>query len=406
MDVRGKRFLITQNSLVHLAGSELVTFELARFLQESGATVVVYNYYSGEPIQKYFVDAGIRLITDSNPDLHASDFDYVWVHHQVIPQSFTLELASKQNRHHPTFIFHHMSPLPTFPIERPYIYDLENRLSSRSLFVSKGVEAAVSPLIASSVSKMLFCNPAPPEFAQYNFEPSHSLKKLLIVSNHPPREVQEMRGILRRMGVESIVLGEGGEDREPITPSLLASFDAVVTVGKTVQYCLSMGMPVYIYDIRGAAGYLDDDNFEQAAWYTFSGRNNPGQLSPMALANDIASGYGTAVEYHQLHRGEFIRLYSIDNVLPTVLDVNKKDIKPFSERYRDYVVTAQSFAQERITWAAQLDHQLLQSRDEVVRLNRRLTRYENVTNVAERLARPVRYVRKIGGYIRRRWRPS
>lgn len=50
-------------------------------------------------------------------------------------------------------------------------------------------------------------------------------------------------------------------------------FDAVLTIGKTVQYSLSMGIPCYIYDHFGGEGWLTPETFDREAFYNFSGRS-------------------------------------------------------------------------------------------------------------------------------------
>ena len=40
----------------------------------------------------------------------------------------------------------------------------------------------------------------------------------------------------------------------------------MITIGKTVQYCLLSATPVFVYDYLGGFGYLDASNIERARY--------------------------------------------------------------------------------------------------------------------------------------------
>lgn len=51
--------------------------------------------------------------------------------------------------------------------------------------------------------------------------------------------------MLESQGIEINIIGKQGRV-EAVTPSALAHYDPIITIGKMVQYCLCSGKPVYI----------------------------------------------------------------------------------------------------------------------------------------------------------------
>ena len=66
----------------------------------------------------------------------------------------------------------------------------------------------------------------------------------------------------------------GGKNNVRITPDLLLKFDLILTIGKTVQYGLVLGIPVYNYDHFGGDGYITLQNIDFESNYGFTGKPN------------------------------------------------------------------------------------------------------------------------------------
>jgi hypothetical protein len=79
-----------------------------------------------------------------------------------------------------------------------------------------------------------------------------------------------------------------------VTPELIHEHDAVVSIGKTVQYALAAGVPVFCYDHFGGPGWLNDGNVEAAARHNFSGRGFTARDSASELVEEIGDGYRAA----------------------------------------------------------------------------------------------------------------
>ena len=273
------------------------------------------------------------------------DFDYIWVHSQVLPESIIRELGNENQGKLPAkFIFLHMSPMDWIPDERPYICGLEEKLTSLTLTIAEDTRDAMMPFFDESPKMMFFRNPAPAEFSEFKLSPRKHMKHILVVSNHPPQEVLDAAEILKRKGYDVKSLGETGDEYKLITPELLHGYDVVVTIGKTVQYCLCMGVPVFIYDRFGGPGYLDDSNFISAKSKNFSGRGFS-SMSAAEIADHIMDGYTSSRSFIMDNRQKFIQEFSIDKVLPRVLKgLRARSYPMFSSQRVESIAATQKLA--------------------------------------------------------------
>ena len=96
-----------------------------------------------------------------------------------------------------------------------------------------------------------------------------------------------------------------------MTPEVLAPYDAVVTIGKTVQYALSMGIPAYVYDHFGGVGWLDEDSLEPELHWAFSGqRTDRGdellldEDASLRVVGDLVAGESFTLELDRLRLEE------------------------------------------------------------------------------------------------------
>lgn len=318
MDVAGARVLITHSIISRIMGSTVVALEVAEYLKAHGADVLVYSPFTAGAALRLFSDRGIPTVTGDDPKLSPSDFDLVWVHSQVLPLSFVRELDDPGKVPWPAFVFNHMSSLDEASDEFAWMLGLEELLSSLSLFVSPAAREANEAYFRQPPPLALFENPAPSGFCSLDHRPGPAPQRVLVVSNHIPAELNQACDQLASQGIEVVRTGEGSSLYTLVTPELISQFDVVVTIGKTVQYCLVAGVPVYVYDHFGGPGYLDSENFDALAWRHFSARDcSP--LSPDEIAQGVLAGYAAAVEFQQRHRRDFIERFALDGALPRVL---------------------------------------------------------------------------------------
>ncbi len=328
----GLRVLITHPFLYEINGATLVTLELADYLQSRGDKVTVYTNTFHNPIRATFEARGIHVdVFRDHPQYHLEDFDLVWINSQTFPESLLAELGdSTKLAHAPKFIFMHMSAHAECADEMPYIYGFEEALSSLSLFVSEEALAVNRKFFEQLPPVALYQNPAPLEYcfvdepasrtvAPVSLSTKKTLQKLLVVANYPCDELREIRSLLKEQGVAVDYLGFCGDRYERLTAQILTRYDAVISIGKTVQYCLVAGQPIYIYGQFGGPGWLNSRNFMKAERYNFSGRGFR-HKTPTEIVDDLLSGYSTAYKYTAKHRAEFQAKFSIDQVIPRIFD--------------------------------------------------------------------------------------
>lgn len=342
--VEGRRFLICHSIVHDLIGSTIVTLDLATFLEDAGGEVLVYATFVGDPAMSLFADRGIEVVDDAGIEGRSlAEFDVVWIHSQVLPEKLVDELLDPLPATLPSFVFLHMSSIHYAPDEHPYIHRLEERLSSLSLFISTATRRVLLPFFDTPPQTGIYPNPTPEAFARKPYTPDGSLERVMVVSNHADPELMRAKRLLADRGLDVRHIGRTGDEQTLVTPEVLADADVVITIGKTAQYCLVAGRPVYVYDHFGGYGYLDDENLSHAQDWNYSGRFGE-KRSAEQIADELVAGFRHAVTFHAARRDDFVELYSIDHVVPRVLSaIEPRQIEPFEPSYHRMVRSAQAF---------------------------------------------------------------
>ena len=145
--LKNKRILITQPILHSFCGSSVVTIELAEFFKKCGAKVEVYSYTFDDPIREEFQHRKIKVLTaDDKLVLDMYKYDYIWIHSQVFPESMTKQLSSLSKRKNkPCFIFLHMSTHAYIPDEFQWIYQFEDKIADKILYISEETKNSHRP---------------------------------------------------------------------------------------------------------------------------------------------------------------------------------------------------------------------------------------------------------------------
>lgn len=373
---KNQRILITQPLIRGFNGSTLVTLELAEKLKELGAAVTVYTCDCDEPAKSSFEEKNIRIDTaQDNPKYSITDFDVIWIHSQILPISIIESLTGNIPDKKPVFVFLHMSGMDWIPDEKPWIYDLENNLSSLSLFICEEVMSVNKKYLDPKIPTGFFRNPVPSYYKTRKHKPNNTLKKILIVSNHIPTEVLEAKTILEsNHGITVNILGENHGNYKLFDKKILDNYDAVITIAKTVPYCLVSGTPVYVYDTWGGGpGWLNEKNFHDAEERNFSGYQNSmfpnyeggvfHRKTPDIIAKEIIEGFSDSLSYHQRNASVFSQNYVLEPVLMDIFSrLHPRTIKPFPEKYAASIIAAEKFATIRFETGG-----LLFIRDEHIR---------------------------------------
>lgn len=290
-----RHVLITQGTLFSIAGSEVVTYETAQYFAASGSRVTVATYgfspswaeaIEGLPnttLIRFDDPALDQLLQDSPPDL-------AWIHHQIVPDYLL------RNPESTFFVFHHMSAFQEQ--EFAISHRVESELASLVLFPSEEAKRAhVESGLLDEIDPdrmRVYGNPAPDSFRPDTPRTRSELGRLFVVSNHAPEELHQALKELPD-SIEVVVRGRGfeGGDATLVTPEDIEGADAVVSIGKTVQYALVNGCPVYCYDHFGGPGWLSQDNVGLAQDNNFSGRGF-GEKTASTIAEEIVEGFAPA----------------------------------------------------------------------------------------------------------------
>lgn len=314
------RLLITTSRLESYGGSEIVVLELLEWFIRRGWHVMLLCDSIGSLIRRdlaEFVSHGSLTLTEThNENVGPHEFDLVWITHNVWPKSLTGE----PNRHTGVtkIVALHMGSLE--PEERAVLPAIENNLADRILVVSGRTKVRMVEFGLDSELITIFDNPVPNNFIEQSRPESAELRSVLCVSNHLPNELAETIRQLKSAGTHVTHAGSGGDRIERISPELLSEFDAVITIGKTTQYCLVMGVPVYSYDHFGGAGWLLSDNFAFEAFNNFTGYQTHRQLTADYITSEIHNGFDAARQWSHTNRENFAAHYSLDRQIEELLD--------------------------------------------------------------------------------------
>lgn len=343
MDLSSKRFLITHTQIHTIMGSTMVVLDLARFLKSQGAVVEIFTSWCDGPAGEEFKQEGIPVYTDEEKHFVITDYDYIWINSQVFPISLISQLLNTNICDMPFFIFNHMSPLKWAPDEQPYMYTFEERISSISLFVSQETKDALEKFYESPrFPTAVFPNPTGEEYCNAG-KPSDSANKIAIVSNHLPSEVAQAAAILKCNGLTVDHYGLGGI-LKIIGPDDISKYDAIISIGKTVQYCLLAGIPIFVYDHFGGFGYLSDEKYSAAEYSNFSGRGGD-HLSPDEIACRVLNDYPEALAWANKNIERFKKRFLISRSLPIVLDkARKQSFGPLSTAFLSSLEASQRFS--------------------------------------------------------------
>lgn len=249
----------------------MVFLELAECFLSLGSEVVLYSNLALPPMldaaKKLPGSERLHIVVDPEEDVGIA-FDLIFMHDNTLPDCVVdgLERGIRTR-----IVPLHLSG--TVPIEMPLFARVENNIADVIACVSprvvehmtrRGLRARKCWVMENFVSEAMAHADAPAT--------GGALTSVAIVSNNVSDDVSQAADILRQNGVRVDHFGASGGTVRVVDGELLSSYDAIVAIGKTVQYGLALGIPVYVYDHFGGEGWLRAENFERELRYSFSGR--------------------------------------------------------------------------------------------------------------------------------------
>lgn len=317
------KICISVNFLQELTGSELLAIELANECVAAGCDVDILAYKLDVDFARSQLNAAVKCFTDlDNYDFHTVDIFYFQHQMGSVILPFLLDILDEDDDYiWPYLIFSHISI--NAEIETPGLYTEElfydeiwcNSEETRQNLITKyGPRFDVA---------RVFYNAAPrcyeTEIALQNAE---SLTHILAVSNHFSDEIVRALEILETKGVR--VKRRGKQfDAARITADDISETQAVLTIGKTVQYALRAQRPIYCFDIYGGPGWLDANNFEKAGYHNFSGRCGPRMLTASDIADELMTGFQNAAVFSKEIEKSSLKKYELEHLVAEFLGTAK-----------------------------------------------------------------------------------
>jgi lipopolysaccharide biosynthesis protein len=317
VELKGRKALLACQFFSGFSGSEIVTLELAEALSRAGASVMIAAAHVGGPIDAWAARAGVPVATIDG--VASGPYDLLWVHHWPVWSRID-ELCVDARR----IVYSCLSPfepreLPPLAGRAVHVY-VANSEETRARLVD---DFGLPPERVA-----LFRNSAPQSFFDVSLRDRRgTIERLAIVSNHVPAEINELANRLREDGIVVEVIGDGAR-YERVTADLLVGFDAVITIGRTVQYCLAAGVPVFVYDRFGGPGWLTEANWQLAERFNFSGRCTRRPRKAVALQSELVTGYPSASASVERWRRLAAERYAFEPKLAATLKLAFSRLRP------------------------------------------------------------------------------
>lgn len=316
-----KNVLITIFYADGLHGGVKYTAEIGNYLHSLGYNVVCVGALTNESTKQFFARNNVKLfnVFDFPTDIH---IDIVWAHHWPI-----LPYLIRKGLKYDKLINSCISKI--LPIDKPLFFT--DAIDLFLTLTAKTKNMFINEYDIDADRIHILPNTAPDYFFEYKHDIKRKLKSIAVISNHIPCELSAALQILENQGYDTIVYG--GKNPVDIVPDVLARHDVVVSIGKTVQYAMAMGIPVYNYDRFGGSGYITPENVLVEESANFSGRNFFTKKTAEQIADEIVSQYNTTLEQSDELKRIAEQRYKLSTKINEVLNIldNMTPVKHVSE---------------------------------------------------------------------------
>ena len=319
-NLENKEILISVARLHDFGGSEITSLELIDYFLQIKCKVSIATFDCNKKFLDYFKKKNVTFynLLDSAPFQNKKIFELGWIHHSVT----AYKLMLNENVTFKKVIFSSLSffePIESPPISSiPFDLYLVNSAENYN-FYKKNYPAFHH-------KTLLYPNPAPSRFWELKRANNKILKNIAVISNHIPIEIHESVYTLRSEGFNVDIYGFAGLVTR-INPQIIGKYDAVISIGKTVQYCIATKTPIYCYDRFGGDGWLTKKNFNRNMQFNFSGRGGEGSKSSKVICGEIKNGYTTALDDINYLHTYCKKLFVLEDLVSTIINfiLNKKN---------------------------------------------------------------------------------
>ncbi|MBC1213823.1 glycosyltransferase [Trichormus variabilis ARAD] len=325
------KVLLTNHHLKSYAGSELVTLDLAIEFQQKGWSVTVATFLFGGDLARHFYARGIDVVNVLEKPLTENEFDLVWGHHFPVLIKCLIEDSVKTKY----LVLSSLSPYE--PLEAiPFFYSKSDLILCNSEETKKEIIEQNHLQEIDKNKLFVFNNSVPANWFNLPVDIKETeLRKVGVISNHPPTEVLTAIDILKSKNIDVDLIGIL-ESPQLVNIDILNSYDAIITIGRTVQHCMALGKPVFCYDHFGGPGWLTPDNFKLAEWFNYSGRCCYQKMSGEQIVENLINGFLANNQHIHFFKNYSLENYSltrnVENVLSCINNINKDYVDFNSEQ--------------------------------------------------------------------------
>jgi len=363
-----KNILITNFEIKQYSGSEINASTIAKRFKQLGYTVYIAALDFGNPlldnVKEESFDVLINLL-DGDFDFTSIEFDILWAHHSFMLDWLIFDKKVKSKK----IINSSLSPVEVFEV--PPIYANEISMS-----IANSQETEEKLKSYGITNTYLLENYSFESYFKQKIEVKE-LKKIAVVSNHVPDEIFDVIKKLEQNNYQVQIYGIQGK-QEYITDEILKEYDVIITIGKTVQYAMSLKIPVYIYDRFGGPGYLTMANIELNRAHNFSGRGYF-KKDAETIYQEIVQGFE-----EELNQLESIKQYAqnnfcferkIDDVIQKLSEKEDVNLEEIENKYNKYI--RNMIASKKVAEYLQRRNEKLRKEEKDI-LYKRITELENV----------------------------
>lgn len=334
-----KRVLLTVQCINVISGSDTHVLTIAKEFKKRGWEVDVFTLIYKGPMKEVFESNDINVIVYSNDIVFADKYDLIWgCHYPVL--NYCLCVKKLKADH---IIFNSLSPYAPVESLPMYYNDLTAILCNSNETMDTHLKN-----FGNIENISVFPNYAHKNYFEYELN-KQNLKKIAVISNHIPNELNEAIVLLKEKNYELDVYGMQAT-QVFVDDILLKEYDLVISIGKTVNYALAMKVPVYCYDHFGGCGYFSVDTIEGEYLANFSGRFTNRKISSNEIVREIEEKYQENISnldaFKEFATNTFCFETLFDNTLNSLNDSNKvKDDIVFSrneleQNYIEYFMHA------------------------------------------------------------------
>lgn len=320
-----KTILMTNAYIKDYTGSEIDTVTIAKHFIKKGYNVDIFTLEKAYPLL-YDIDKRIRVLDYSENNLLYNHYDYIWAHHYPLLDYILFEKKIKADYIHYVSLssYENFEAYPDYYKNLSLVSVLSKEAKLKNLEEGYDVE-----------NINIFPNYVELDTLVNTYKPDNVLRKICIVSNHVPQELEDIKKYFEKENISVKIYGKN-HTYQLITPELLCEYDLLISIGKTINLALAIGIPCFVYDRFGGDGYILSSNIKKSFEYNFSGRYIGKKYSAVELVEKIKLGYNDCIketnECQKFAQDNFV----LENIIEKAIELMQKKVMNYDEFYTNY----------------------------------------------------------------------